>query len=74
MKQGDCIFPTIFSIFNNDLVSEIKDLDLGVDLNCVKIFLLLYLGVIFHEKSDFNHTTDALSRGGVVHWVGLFLN
>ena len=32
----------MFSIFINDSVSEINDLDLDVDLNGVKLSLLLY--------------------------------
>ena len=42
VRQGDCLSPTIFSIFINDLVSEINDLDIGIDLNGTKLSLLLY--------------------------------
>ena len=42
MKQGDNLLPTLFSVFINDLVQEINDLNLGVDLLETKLSLLLY--------------------------------
>ena len=43
VRQGDCLSPTIFSLFINDLVSEINDIELEIDLNGTKLSLLLYL-------------------------------
>ena len=42
LVQGDSSSPTIFSLFANDLVSEINNLDLGIDIGHGKISLLLY--------------------------------
>lgn len=43
VKQGDCMSPTVFSIFINDLVSEINDLELGIDLDGVKLFCFMLM-------------------------------
>jgi hypothetical protein len=42
VKQGCTLSPTLFSIFANDLAEEIKDLDLGVPMDDIKISLLMY--------------------------------
>ena len=41
-QQGDSLSPTLFSIYLNDLATEIKDLNVGVPVPDIDISLLLY--------------------------------
>ncbi len=40
--QGDSLSPTLFAIFINDLASEMKQLDIGMDIENGKICILLF--------------------------------
>ena len=42
VKQGDNLSPTLFSVFVNDLISEVNDMHLGVNLGDENISILLY--------------------------------
>jgi hypothetical protein len=42
VKQGCYLSPTLFSVFGNDLAREINDIDLGVTVGDIKLFLLMY--------------------------------
>ena len=42
VKQGDCLSPTLFGLYINDLVSDIKNTTIGVDIGLLNIHCLLY--------------------------------
>ena len=53
VKQGDNVSPTLFSIFINDLVKEVNDLNLGFDINGSQISLIIYADdIVMFAKSE----------------------
>ena len=41
-KQGCNLSPTLFTVFSNDLVKEICDLNLGISVGEIKVSILMY--------------------------------
>ncbi len=46
VRQGDSLSPTLFGLFINDLISEVKALNLGVNINDIIISILAFAGDI----------------------------
>ena len=46
VRQGDCLSPTLFSIYINDLVVELNSLQIGVRL-MVKTFVVYFMLMIW---------------------------
>ncbi len=42
VKQGDTLSPTLFGIYVNDLVEDVKDLNIGIELAEEQICILIY--------------------------------
>ena len=61
LKQGCNLSPTLFSVFANDLVHEINDLDLGIEVGDSKVSLLMYADDIVLIASSEEHLQSMLN-------------
>ncbi len=43
VKQGDTLSPSMFGIFINDIVDNIKSVNVGVNINGINVCILLYI-------------------------------
>ena len=65
VRQGDCLSPTLFSIYLNDFTEEIKNLNKGVYLNADCISILLYaddIVLIAPSEEDMQSMLDVLTK------------
>ena len=64
VKQGDNLSPTLFSVFLNDLATEIKKLNAGVDTSDGTVSILLYaddIALIAPSEKNLQKMLDTLS-------------
>ena len=55
VRQGDNLSPTIFSIYLYDFAIELKDLNLGITLGDMYIFILMYadnIGLVSENEQN----------------------
>ena len=62
VRQGDNLSPLLFNIFLNDLVNELKSLNLGIKFGHLKICMLLYADDIVLISDNENHLQKMLSH------------
>ena len=63
VRQGDALSPTLFSLFINDLISELKNTNVGVKIDNVKICILAYaddLVVFADNEHDLQYLLNIL--------------
>ncbi|KAK3104741.1 hypothetical protein FSP39_009031 [Pinctada imbricata] len=66
VRQGDNLSPTLFALFINDLATEVKNLNKGIDIGSDKLSILLYaddIALIAENESDME-----LMLGVVDNW------
>ena len=77
VRQGDSISPTLFSIYINDLVAEMKLLNCGVDIGTYILYLLLYaddLVLIAPNEQSLQKMIDCLHTWSVKWRVSINFN
>jgi len=54
VKQGDTLSPTMFGIFNKDIVDDVKSVNEGINIDGIKVCILLYADdiVILSETEE----------------------
>ena len=64
LKQGCPLSPTLFNLYINDLVSYLKDLNIGIDIGDTKVCILLYaddIVLLAESANDLQCLLNALS-------------
>lgn len=69
VKQGSVLSPTLFSLYINDLVQEIYDLQCGIDIDGTILSLRLYADDITLISADEHTSVDAKLCRAVVQEV-----
>ncbi len=67
VRQGDSLSPTLFGLFINDLMSKIKTLNLGVNINDIIISILAFgddIVIIAQKKKNYK-ISYIVSKNGV---------
>ena len=67
VRQGDTLSPTLFGIFIDDMVNDIKDLDKGIPISESKLSILLYaddVAIMAENENDLQTMLNQVSKWG----------
>ena len=62
-KQGDSLYPTLFTVFSNDLVKEVNDQDMAINIADNKLPILVYaddIAIVANNEEDHQHLLNKL--------------
>ena len=67
VRQGDTLSPTLFGMYINDLIEDVKDLDLGIPIGTTKLSILVYADdvvILAENEEDLQTMLDVISQWG----------
>jgi len=66
IRQGDVLAPSVFCLFIDDLINEIKSLNCGIDMEGVDISVLVFTDDIALVASDMEKLQEMTNK--LEHW------
>ncbi len=64
-REGDYLSPTLFGLFINDLISEVKHLNLGININDIIISIFAFaddIVIITQNQKELKHIFDCVEN------------
>ena len=65
VMQGDCLSPTLFNLFINDLATQLKDMNIGIKIKDTTIPLLLYADdvvILANDETEMQKMLNSVNK------------